>query len=51
MRYPEYKSWQPYVDTDRDGMPDVKMSDVVGEWIFEYDGGSVTPIPGNEEEG
>ena len=20
--YPEYKSWQPYVDTDRDGMPD-----------------------------
>lgn len=31
--------------------PDVKMSDVLGEWIFEYDGGSVTPIPGNEEEG
>ena len=20
--YPDYKSWQPYVDTDRDGMPD-----------------------------
>lgn len=30
--------------------PDVKMSDVLGEWIFEYDGGSVTPIPVSEKE-
>lgn len=26
--YPDYKSWQPYVDTDRDGMPD--------EWERQY---------------